>query len=242
MKGVILSVNPAARIVDISHQIAPHNVVEATFLLAASYRFFPQGTIHLAVVDPGVGSRRRPIAIQTERYIFVGPDNGLFTEALKEEKIETIVELTEQGYMLSSVSNTFHGRDIFAPVAAHLSKGLAPERLGRRLDRVERLNLPVATRVDDRIVGEVVYVDGFGNLITNIDEQLIGAASLDSVSFEIKGATIEGLSTCYADSDGSSPVAIVGSTGRVEIALYMGRADRHLNATVGDTVVARLKR
>jgi len=134
MKGVILKINPRCTLIDITHHVSPHDIKEGAFLLANAYSFFPKGTIHLSVVDPGVGGPRNPILIVTTNYFFVGPDNGLFLFALKREKVKKVVALTNQKYFLSQMSTTFHGRDLFAPVAAHLSLGVKPEAFGPELD------------------------------------------------------------------------------------------------------------
>ncbi len=239
MKGVILSINPEARVVDLTHLVSAHNIVEAALLLAGSYRFFPRGTIHVAVVDPGVGGRRRPIVVETEGYLFVGPDNGLFTMALHNERIKRIIHITEKEYMLPAVSHTFHGRDIFAPVAAHLSKGVSPEEVGSPVADLQRVEVPLPVVKGDRIEGEVIHVDTFGNLITNIDEAALEGADPRSLKVELEGITIEGLSESYEEGRTGRAIAIVGSTGYLEIACYMKRAEKMLGATLGQKVVVR---
>ncbi len=239
MKGVILSINPEARVVDITHLVSAHNMVEAAFIIASSVRFFPQGTVHLAVVDPGVGGRRRPIVVETEDYLFVGPDNGIFTEALKREKVKRAIHITGREYMLPSVSHTFHGRDIFAPVAAHLSGGVEPQRLGPVLDTLERLTLPAPSVAGDIVEGEVIYVDSFGNLVTNIDDALLRRPASHNLKVEIRGVTIEGLAESYEEGSDGGPVAILGSTGYLEIAFYRERADATLGACPGERVAVK---
>ncbi len=240
MKGVVLSINPEARVVDITHLVSAHNMVEASFILASSVRFFPRGTVHVAVVDPGVGGRRRPIVVETENHLFVGPDNGIFTEALKRERVKRIVHITNREYMLPSVSRTFQGRDLFAPVAAHLSGGVEPGRLGCVVDTLEKLELPAPSVTEDTVEGEVIYVDSFGNLITNIDEALLRRmACLPNLKVEIRGVAIEGLAESYEDGHDGSPVAIVGSAGYMEIACYRKRADEGLGAGPGERVTVK---
>src|SRR5262245_32283700 len=168
MKGVILGIKPRARVVDITHEIAPGDIRGGAFALMASCRYFPKGTLHVAVVDPGVGSRRRAIAVRTANSILIGPDNGVLSWALRGETIQSIRQLENRRYFLEPVSRTFHGRDIFAPVAAHLSRGVALERLGRELHDLVRLPWPEPVKQREEIRGEIVYIDRFGNAITNI--------------------------------------------------------------------------
>ena len=169
MKGVILSIDPTAAIVDISHHIAPQDVREAAYTLYAAYPYFPQGAIHVVVVDPGVGSERRAIALRTPQATFVAPDNGLLSYVVAGEKVEEIVHLTNPNYHLSPVSRTFHGRDIFAPAAAHLARGIPLAKLGQPLTEIVTFPLPRPQfRPDGTIVGQVIHIDRFGNLITSI--------------------------------------------------------------------------
>ncbi|MGD8878030.1 MAG: SAM-dependent chlorinase/fluorinase, partial [Syntrophobacterales bacterium] len=169
VKGVLLSINPALTIVDITHETSPQNIREAGFILASAYRHFPQGTLHLAVVDPGVGGERRGLAAATERYLFVGPDNGLFDWVFATDPPHQVVVLENPEYQLPQVSATFHGRDIFAPAAGHLSLGLPLEKLGPasqyRMHFAGRLIL----KDQDTLEGEIIHVDRFGNLISNIE-------------------------------------------------------------------------
>jgi len=169
MKGVILSIAPTATIVDISHDIAPQDVREGAYTLYAAYPYFPQGTIHVVVVDPGVGSERRAIALRTAQATFVAPDNGVLSYVVAGERVEQIVHLTNPSYHLSPVSCTFHGRDIFAPAAAHLARGIRLAELGQPLTEIITFPLPrPQLRPDGTIVGQVIHVDRFGNLITSI--------------------------------------------------------------------------
>src|SRR5436190_10950586 len=171
MKGVMIGICPDVTFVDISHEITPHDVMEGALQLAASCRYFPAGTIFLAVVDPGVGSSRRGIAAEAGDYRFVAPDNGVLTAALRDLPPKRVVELTERRYARSTVSRTFEGRDRFAPAAAWMAKGIQLSALGRAAGAVQRLELSKPSVADDRVVGEVLRVDRFGNLITNIDRK-----------------------------------------------------------------------
>lgn len=233
MKGVILSIDPTALIVDINHGISPHNIMEGAFSILQSYRYFPYGTIHVAVVDPGVGGKRRGIVVETDRYLFVGPDNGIFTWILEKESVRGVIHLTNKEYFLEEVSRTFHGRDIFAPVAAHLSRGLDPGRLGEPVDDPFRIPLPKPSREGKRIFGEVIYIDGFGNCITNIEEGMIGDKR---VLIRVKDLVIEGLSKTYEDGRGGVPLALIGSTSFLEIGVYGGSASALLGIGPGERV------
>src|SRR6266478_233225 len=168
MKGVILGIHPRAKVVDLTHEIAPGDIWSGAFALNAACHFFPKGTIHVAVVDPGVGSSRRAITVQTTDYIFVGPDNGVLSWALAKQEIKAVHELENVDYFLPDVSATFHGRDVFAPVAAHLSRGVPVRKLGPRLKDFVRLPWPEVARRPGAITGEVIFIDRFGNAITNI--------------------------------------------------------------------------
>ena len=179
MKGVVLGVNRGAEIVDITHGIPPGDVRAGAFALAAACRFFPRGTVHLAVVDPGVGSERKAIAVRTKDYFFVGPDNGLLSWALAKESVLAVHRLENSRFFLPDVSRTFHGRDVFAPVAAHLSKGLPIGKLGPRVPSYEKLSVPSPTQRRGQLVGEIIYIDRFGNVITNISRQDLGSWRAD---------------------------------------------------------------
>ncbi len=174
MKGVILSINPACTIVDITHAVTPRDIAAGAFALESSCPYFPAGAIHMAIVDPGVGSGRRALVVETERSLFVGPDNGIFSFALSAPGLKAVYALTSTDYFLPDMSATFHGRDIFAPVAAHLSKGVQPEHMGRRID--DPVILPQAVPVmrgAGILEGCIVHIDRFGNLITNISRVML---------------------------------------------------------------------
>ena len=174
MKGVILSINPKAKIIDITHSIPPQDIISAGVTIKNSFSFFPEKTIHLAVVDPGVGSKRSPLLIKTEKYFFIGPDNGLFSSIISNEKIENIVKITNKNYFLKKVSRTFHGRDIFAPVTAHLSTGKRPDTFGPDLKNPIITPFPKPCIVNkNEAEGEVIHIDRFGNLLTNISTSFI---------------------------------------------------------------------
>jgi S-adenosylmethionine hydrolase len=240
MKGAMLRVNPAARITDIAHELRAQDTLGAAFVLKGACPYFPTGTIHVAVIDPGVGSGRAGVIIETARYIFVGPDNGIFTLALEDEEIVRLIHITNKDYYPGPVSRTFHGRDIFAPVAAHLSLGALPSLMGEEIDKLVELSLPKPLVDKASIKGEVIHIDGYGNLISNIrNEELKGHGKKKII--EIRGKTIGGIIESYSYSEGASALcAIIGSTGLLEIALNMGSAKESLKAEIGDKITVSL--
>ena len=220
MKGVILSINPDALIIDITHQIPPQDTFSGAFTLRNFYRYFPQKTIHVAVIDPGVGSRRKPIALEADGYIFIGPDNGVFTLVYRESKSVKVFEISNPKYVLPNVSHTFHGRDIFAPAAAHISLGAPLEGLGKRVKKPVMISIKEPEIRSGEIIGEFIYVDSFGNLISNIPAKLIKPKSRIYVGRRI----INGISESYADVQEGDLLAIIGSSGLLEISVNQGRA------------------
>jgi S-adenosylmethionine hydrolase len=235
MKGVILGVAPQARIVDISHEVKPQDVAGAAYLLQGVVPFYPPGTIHVVVVDPGVGGRRRPIAVRTSHAMFVGPDNGVFSHVWQEadEPVETC-HLDQPRYWLPRVSATFHGRDLFAPVAAHLAAGVPFGELGTPIDDPVILPLPEAQQLaDGRILGQVVHSDRFGNLISNVPGTwLAGSRWL----IQVAGRQLFGPSLTYAEVASGQLVALIGSGGRLEVAVRDGSAAAHLAAQAGEPI------
>ena len=238
IKGVILGLNPRARIVDITHNIPPGDIRAAAFALATSYRFFPAGTVHVAVVDPGVGSARKAIAVRTANHFFVGPDNGVLSWALRAEKVEAIHVLENEDYLLHPISHTFHGRDIFAPVAAHMAQGVALRKLGPAAKAFVRLPWPEPKRRGRRIHGEVIYIDRFGNAITNIENEVIRRTQGCSCDVRVGGRRYSSpLRMFYRAVPEKTPVAIPGSCGLLEIAVNGGSAEKRLGLSVGMRVV-----
>jgi S-adenosyl-L-methionine hydrolase (adenosine-forming) len=237
MKGVLLGLCPDAVLVDITHDIPPHDVVTGAIELAATWRFFPAGTIFLVVVDPGVGSARRGIAVEAGDYRFIAPDNGVLTCVLNDVKPKRVVELTERRYARPTVSRTFEGRDRFAPAAGWLAKGVDLAALGRPLPTVVRLDVPVPQITGDSLVGEVLRVDRFGNLVTNIDRRLFdqfrGAGAL---RIEAGGHPVERLVSTYADAPAGAVCALFGSTDHLEIACNGESAGRRLGLGRGAPV------
>lgn len=237
MKGVILSINPQCTLVDITHQVSPYDIKEGAFILAQAYSTFPKGTIHLSVVDPGVGSPRKPILFVTKNYFFIGPDNGLFTFALKREKLKKVIALGKMEFFLPEVSPTFHGRDLFAPVAAHLSFGIAPESFGRVIKSWNEISFPEPVLRQEKLIGEVVHIDTFGNLVCNIDYKNLHKFS-KSRPFVIKigKRTMRGLKKGYWEGRKDEPMALIGSGGFLEISVREGNAQRLLKAKKGDPI------
>ncbi|MFQ5897625.1 MAG: S-adenosyl-l-methionine hydroxide adenosyltransferase family protein [Candidatus Methylomirabilia bacterium] len=239
MKGVILGINRRVHLVDLSHNIAPQDVLEGALALEAAVPFFPPGTIHLAVVDPGVGSLRRPLAVAARGQQFVGPDNGLFTFVFGEPGWRAVA-LEVAASRLPEVSRTFHGRDLFAPAAASLSLGTPLERLGPPLADPVRLPWPGALWQEGALVGKVVHVDRFGNLITSIraaDLEAFGRR--ESLAVEVQGREVGGVVGCYADVKSRSAAALLGSSNRLEIFVREGSAQAETGATREAEVVVR---
>ena len=237
MRGVILGICPDATLVDVTHEIAPHDVLEGALELAASYRFFPVGTIFVAVVDPGVGSARRGIAADVGDYRFICPDNGLLTGVLRESPAKKIVELTERRYARPTVSRTFEGRDRFAPAAAWLAKGIQLTALGRALHDCHRLDIPQAVVENGRVTGAVLRVDRFGNLVTNIDRKTFEKFGREgSVQIAAGGATVGRLVATYADMQRGEVCALFGSTDHLELAANSGSAAELLGLSRGAPV------
>ena len=256
MKGVALGIAPDLTLVDVTHEVPRHDIRHGAFILGGMYRYFPAETVHVAVVDPGVGTSRKAVALVTPSGSFCAPDNGLLSYVLNDHLTADQVrfepaefgtpvtipvpegceayEISNPAYMLDPVSDTFHGRDIFTPAAAHLASGLESGRLGEPLRELTMLNLFSLERHDDAVVGRVVHVDRFGNVVTNIPADRLPQGD---VVVEVANAKIRGLSATFADADGL--LALVGSHGYLEIAENLGSAARSLGVGVGDAVVAR---
>jgi hypothetical protein len=243
MKGAILSINPAATIVDITHRIDSQDVVQAAFTIHSGYRYFPEGSVHLIVVDPGVGTERGLLALNSQNHFFIAPDNGVLTLLLREKNVSSLNLITNSNYFRDSVSRTFHGRDIIAPVGAHIANGLEVNKLGPEIDPQNIVYLDgLDARYTEKgeLKGEVIAVDHFGNLITNIkSEQLadfLRVGRPEAMRIKIQSNVIEGLSETYANAEANSPLALVGSRGYLEIAINKGSAAQHLNVGKGAPV------
>ena len=254
MKGVALGIAPDLTFVDVTHEVPRHDIAHGAFVLGSVYRYFPTDTVHVTVVDPGVGTSRKAVALVTPAGSFCAPDNGLLSYVLNDHLTEdqarfestefgapvTVAvpegceayEISNPAYRLEPVSDTFHGRDIFTPAAAHLASGLKPEHLGEPLDEITTLNLFALESSSDAVAGKVIHVDRFGNVVTNIPASRLPQGA---VVVEIADTKIHGLSATFADADGL--LALIGSHGYLEIAENLGSAAQSLDVRIGDTVV-----
>ncbi len=236
MKAVMLGVCPEAKLVDISHDLPPQDIMAGAWILKNSAFLFPSGTIHLAVVDPGVGGERRPVLLRVRDQFFVGPENGLFSLIIEDESYEA-VELTNSRYWRDSVSPTFHGRDIFAPVAAHLCNGEPMVAFGEVLTELEKYRWAKPISDDEGIQGWVMHIDRFGNLVSNIPASVIDEHDAKSTFKIYVGNTIlKHISDSFSDVQDGEPVALIGSSGMLEIAINKGNAERMLGVEKGAPV------
>ena len=238
MKAAILSICPNAVIVDITHEITKFNIQMGAYMLASAVPYFPKGSVHVAVVDPGVGTQRRPILIQTKQVFFVGPDNGLLVLAAEKQGIIRVHELVNPRFMLPRVSNTFHGRDIFAPAAAHLLNGVKPAEFGPEIREAAKPEFAKVRRRNGVLVGEVLHVDGFGNIITNINEKEVAQSHVKaSVIVELPSYKLKlKLGKAYGEAEAHEPLALIGSHGFLEIALNKGNAAEKFKTKPGDKI------
>jgi S-adenosyl-L-methionine hydrolase (adenosine-forming) len=235
MKGVILGLNPESVVVDITHEIAGGDIWTGAFALAAACRYFPAGTIHVAVVDPGVGSNRQAIAVQTEQFFFVGPDNGVLSLALRQGRVAAVHVLKNEQYFRRPISVNFHGRDVFVPVAAHLSRGVALTEFGPAAEDYVKLDWPQVQTSATGVKGQVIYLDRFGNVITNIENELIAGLNPESLVIST-GRTRLAVGHCYQAVALGKPVGLLGSHGYLEIAVNGGSAARDLGLSLGDQI------
>jgi len=237
MKGVILNINPNAEIIDLTHNVPSHDIFAGAFALFESYNYFPSGTIHVAVVDPGVGGKRKNIIIKTPEYTFVAPDNGIASLALKNENILNIHEITNPKYILKNKSNTFYGRDVFAPAAAYLSKCVKPGLLGKELPDYSKIEFPEIRGKGNSLIAEVIYIDKFGNCVTNIPDTIAGRINV----IQFNKITINKISKSYEEGRRSEALAIVGSAGFVEIAVNIRSAEQVFGIKLGDKIIVGVK-
>lgn len=238
MKAVILSICPDATIVDITHEINKFNVRMGAFILASASPYFPERTIHVAVVDPGVGMRRKAVLIRTKRAFYVGPDNGVLALAAKNDGIEHIYEITSRKVMLSKISSTFHGRDIFAPVSAHLAKGKPPKQFGTEIRQIVTPAFATITKKKEVLIGEVLHIDGFGNIITNLRQKELEFIGIKGLLFaRLKNAKLKlRIHKTYADAKAQEPLAVMGSHGFLEISINQGSAAEAFKAEISGEV------
>lgn len=241
MKGVILGINPRTRIIDITHSIQRHDVYEASQVLSMSYKYFPPTTIHIAVVDPGVGSNRRPLLVATDNFYFIGPDNGMFSPVYEDavSGFMRVFHVTASHYFLPMSGSTFHGRDIFAPVAAYLSKGVSADKFGEQIDDYHRIAVPRPVKAEGSISGEIISIDTFGNAISNIKRDdltsLVPNGTLDSVKVGYNNIQLN-MVDYYAEYEGQELSAIINSFGNLELFVFKDNAAIKFGITIGDVV------
>lgn len=244
MKGVILKINPLVKIVDISHEVVPQNIMEAFFMIEKSFKSFPQKTIHVGVVDPGVGSERRPILISAEYHYFVGPDNGIFSFIYNLSKHFTVIHITAKHYFLPNLSSTFHGRDIFAPVAAWLSKGVDINNFGEPIRDYAKIPTSFPKKLSECIIeGEVIYIDRFGNLITNISAYNINELTRNYPNKKLKVIIrdIEApFKTHYSEATDDMLYSLIDSFGSLELFVNKGNASTIFDINVGEKVIVTI--
>lgn len=235
VKGVILGICDSVSLVDLSHDLPPWNISAASWIIGNSHTYFPAGTIHVGVVDPGVGSKRRAIAVEAAEQFFIGPDNGIFSHILHNYENARAYELNKDHYWRKEISSSFHARDLFGPVAAHFASGISLKELGEEIDVSNLIRLPARSLKvkQNRVEGSVAYVDRFGNLITNIKKDLVKNAALCQVGKRSIGR----IGHSYWSGDHGTPVAFIGSHGFLEIAVTQGRADEKLDAGVNTAVI-----
>ena len=243
MKGVMLGINPQLRILDLSHQIAAQNIDQAAFFLKSCYRYFPDGTVHVVVVDPGVGSPRRPLLVSTSRYFFIAPDNGVLNEIFDEETSVEVRVIENKQYRLDAEGATFDGRDLLAPAAAWLTKGQAPGSYGRLIRDAVRFPKDEPQMDGEILVGKIVYIDHFGNLISNItptDLQTFRSVTKREIQgVQLGGVIINGMKTHYAEGALGLPEALINSNGQLEIFIKQGSAVERCEAKIGQRIELR---
>jgi S-adenosylmethionine hydrolase len=239
VKGVIKRINPQAEIVDVTHEVDSYDVLGAAFALNSFYSYFPKGTIHLAVVDPGVGGLRQPISVRTKDFFFVGPDNGIFSFIYRREEITDIIVISNQKYFLAEPSSTFHARDVFAPVAAYLSLGIKIDEFGSPAKECMKFIIPELESKGKSLKGEIIHIDRFGNLITNIPADFL--ENKKHAEIRVGKGSIKGISRSYFEIKERGLGALIGSSNFLELAVNRGSAQKLLRANVGDPVRINLK-
>ena len=241
IKGVILNINPAARIVDLNHSVVPYDILDGALSIANAYRFFPSRTIHVVIVDPGVGTERRPILVSGEKQFFVAPDNGVLSMIFERESC-TVRHISAEHYFLNPVSPTFHGRDIFAPTAGWLSKAFQTEAFGESVTDFVRFTMPKAKSNGTAVKGVILRVDAFGNLMTNLtaEDIPIGALGGGAIKLAVNGKQVLKFGQTFASGNPGEAIALLGSAGYVEIAVNRGNAARTLGVNRGAEVTLDL--
>jgi S-adenosylmethionine hydrolase len=246
MKGVIVSINSTIQLIDITHDIGRHNIKHAALVLKSTYPYFPKGSVHIAVIDPGVGGKRKVLCLKNDGHYFIAPDNGVLSLIIRGGNVEGIRAVTNDKYFLEPVSNTFHGRDIFAPVAAHLSTGIDMSQLGKALAldevRVLEISAPFFSS-NNELTGEIISIDHFGNLVTNIDRETFNRfknrRNSKDVAMSFGNSTIQGVSESYDTVGVEVPVAIFGSRDLLEISVNQADASTYFKVGVGQTLTLK---
>lgn len=247
MKGVIYGITPTTSVIDLTHLVPPQNVLEANYILTRSIPYFPAGTIHIFVVDPGVGTQRRPMATQIGDQYFIGPDNGALTgliaSARAANKSCRFFHLDRPEYWLPVVSHVFHGRDIFSPAAAHLAAGTPIQELGTEFDDPILIYQPEPSVTDEQIIGEIIYIDHFGSLVSNISHLEVERLRTDqkNILIEIGNSTIQGMVNTFGDREPGSLVCLYSSTGVVIVSLVNGSARDYLNGSIGIKITLKVE-
>jgi hypothetical protein len=241
MKGVILTINDNANIVDISHEVMSHDIWGAAYLIGAAYKFFPRLSVHVVVVDPGVGTQRRPIIAITDKHYFIAPDNGVLSFVYQDPEFSRVIHIDAEHYYLPIKGSTFHGRDIFAPCAGWLSKGVEADKFGEVITDYQKFNIPAARNESGTVLlGEVLYIDKFGNAITNISfddiAKFVGETGLQSYHIEVKDKKIDKISPYYAAAEKGQPGAVINGNSNIEIFVHQGDARRMLELKRGEKI------
>ena len=239
LKGVILKVNPEATIVDITHAVTPYDLLDGALAIASAYAYFPPRTIHVVIVDPGVGTERRPLLVSGQNQYFIAPDNGVLSGVFEKEQTFAVRHLTSEHYFAQPVSKTFHGRDVFAPVAAWLSKHWQPASMGEVIEDFKRFALPKPKEADGQLKGVVLKVDSFGNLITNFRTEDLPPESLEKgeLKLQVGNHPVTRIVHIFASGNAGEPVAYIGSSGYVEVAVNKGNAAKTLGIGRGAPVL-----
>ena len=241
VKGVILQINPDIKIVDITHEIPPYSIKNGAFVIYASFRYFPKGSVHLVVVDPGVGSARKPILVVSRSGFFLGPDNGLFSYIYEEDGPCQVYEITEKKFFLPSIGQTFHGRDIFAPVAAWLSTEMESSSFGQLISEPVKFPIPKPMVEKQKVTGEVIYIDCYGNLITNIKGALLSEIDLTKTRLMIRTHILSVGKKYYGEAGDKEPSFTINSSGHLEIFQNQENAARFLGATLATPVYLKIE-
>ncbi|MBI1821612.1 MAG: SAM-dependent chlorinase/fluorinase [Nitrospirae bacterium] len=236
VKGVILQINPDIKIVDITHEIPPFSIQDGAFVIYSSFRFFPKGSIHLVVVDPGVGSERKSILVVSRSGFFLGPDNGLFSYIYEEDDPCQVYEITEKKFFLPSIGQTFHGRDVFAPVAAWLSTEMESSSFGKLIENPIKFRIPKPVTEKNKITGQIIYIDRYGNLITNIKVANLSEIDLTKCRLMIGAYSLAGGKKFYGEAGDKEPSFTINSSGHLEIFQNKSNAADFLHASLQDSV------